>query len=168
MALVAAAACLLLAASASAVTRSQSRTASLDRDVFAQLNQIRAAHGLHTLALSPSLSAAALEHTREMVADGYFAHRSADGTPFWKRIRDYYPDGAFGYWSVGENLFWTTGPSTASAGLDAWMASPPHRANILDPTWQQVGVASVDSTDAPGVFGRVAVTVITTDFGVRR
>jgi uncharacterized protein YkwD len=141
---------------------------AVDHGVLVDLNRIRAEHGLKPLALSPSLSAAAMVHTQQMVAEGYFAHNSANGQPFWKRIQGFYPQGDFGYWSVGENLFWTTGTATAAAGMKAWMASPEHRANILDPAWRQIGIATVSSGAAPGTFGGMAVTLITTDFGVRR
>jgi uncharacterized protein YkwD len=49
--------------------------------------------------------------------------------------------------------------------MKAWMASPPHRANILDPRWRQIGISTVTSDDATGVFGDAGATVITTDFG---
>ncbi|HUK43787.1 MAG TPA: CAP domain-containing protein [Gaiellaceae bacterium] len=158
-----------LAPAASPATGSRQTTSlSVDLGVLDQLNQIRTAHGVAQLRLSSSLTAAATAHSRDMLAKGYFAHDSADGQPFWKRILAYYPAGRFGYWSVGENLFWTSGPGTAAAGVRAWMASPEHRSNILDPAWRQIGIAAVSSTDAPGTFDHRAVTVITTDFGVRR
>jgi uncharacterized protein YkwD len=163
----AAAACLGLLASTAGGSSTSQRT-SLDLSVLAQLNQIRTQHGLRVLALSAGLSDAAAQHSQEMVADGYFAHSSADGTPFWKRIRDYYPPGSTGTWSVGENLFWASGKVSATESVGAWMASPPHRANILDPAWRQIGIAAIDSMAAPGTFGGAPVTVITTDFGVRR
>jgi hypothetical protein len=47
------------------------------------------------------------------------------------------------------------------------MADPGHRANILSPTWRQIGISAESSSDAPGIFGGEAVTVITTDFGSR-
>jgi uncharacterized protein YkwD len=109
-----------------------------------------------------------MAHTRDMVANGYFAHSSADGEPFWRRIASFYPDGNYGYWSVGENLFWSNGAATPGAGVKAWMASPEHRATILDPRWTQIGVAAVSSAAAPGAFANRDVTVITADFGVRR
>jgi uncharacterized protein YkwD len=149
-------------------TASRSATAALDSGILVQLNQIRTDHGLKPLALSPSLSAAAMGHTRDMVSNGYFAHNSADGQPFWKRIAGFYPDGNYSYWSVGENLFWSTGFATPDASMQAWMASPEHRANILDPHWTQIGIAAVNSSAAPGTYNDLDVTVITTDFGVRR
>ena len=102
-----------------------------------------------------------------MLVRGYFAHKSADGSPFWKRIKTFYAEPRYGYWSVGENLFWASGSVTADASMKAWMASPGHRANILNPAWRQIGIAAVSSPDAPGTFSDLGVTVITTDFGVR-
>jgi uncharacterized protein YkwD len=155
-------------ASETRLSSSRSATAALDIGVLEQLNAIRSAHGLTTLTLNPSLSAAARTHSDEMLADGYFAHDSADGSPFWKRIQAFYPQGQFGYWLVGENLFWTAGSSTATQSMNAWMASPEHRANILDPAWRQIGISAATSPDAPGAYSGLSVTVITTDFGVRR
>jgi uncharacterized protein YkwD len=143
-------------------------TAAFDLGILSQLNEVRTSHGLHPLTLSRSLSAAAMAHTRDMVANGYFAHESADGEPFWKRIASFFPDGNYSYWSVGENIFWSIGVATPDAGLRAWMASPDHRATILDPRWTQIGIAALSSASAPGAFDNHDVTVITTDFGVRR
>jgi len=151
-----------------AVASSKRQNASLDFRVLAQLNQIRTAHGLAQLELTDRLSAAAHAHTLDMVAKGYFAHDSLGGTPFWKRIEGYYPSGKFSFWSVGENLFWESGAVDATAGVKAWMASPEHRANILSRTWREIGIASVTVPSAPGTFDGLGVTLITTDFGVRR
>ena len=146
----------------------RSASTTLDLGVFDELNQIRTQHGLKPLSLSGGLELAAQTHSSEMLANGYFAHNSSNGSPFWKRIEAYYPAGRFGYWSVGENLYWSSGPTSATAALKAWMASPEHRANILDPTWRQIGIAAASSPDAAGTYAGLGVTVITTDFGVRR
>jgi len=143
-------------------------TASLDLGVLGQLNKIRAEHHLAPLSLSPTLSLAAKMHSKDMLTKGYFAHESSNGSPFWKRIRAYYPESRYGYWSVGENLFWSTGLPSVETGMSAWMHSPEHRANILNPAWRQIGIAAVTSPDAPGTYAGLGVTVITTDFGVRR
>jgi uncharacterized protein YkwD len=141
--------------------------ASLQSGVLVQLNQIRRAHGLVPLKLSDALSAAADQHSTEMLAGGYFAHNSADGSLFWQRIARYYPSAQYRYWSVGENLLWIVGSLDATGVVDAWMASPEHRANILAPRWRDVGIAALYNTDAPGVFGGGAVLIVATDFGAR-
>jgi uncharacterized protein YkwD len=160
-------ACLALVALVpSALAGGTSGSATLDVGVLTQINAIRAQHNLAPLVLNPSLSDAAETHTMDMVDKGYFAHDSSNGTAFWKRIVTFYPRSGFHYWSVGENIFWARGSATATRGIEAWMASPPHRANILDADWRQVGIGSVTTT-APGTFGGRTVTVITADFGVR-
>jgi len=48
------------------------------------------------------------------------------------------------------------------------MASPEHRAVILDGSWREVGIGAVHADAASGMFLGRAVTVITTDFGAMR
>ena len=165
----------LLVALAAAPAGQAGRTAAgqastiqaLDAGVLAQLNAIRTAHGLVPLKLNPTLSAAASQHSDEMVSDGYFAHNSFNGSPFWKRLTRYSNAAAHGYWSVGENLLWSSPTVDAPSALRLWMASPEHRKNILTPSWREIGIAAVHVDSAPGTFSGQPVTVITTDFGVR-
>jgi len=139
----------------------------LESGVLAQINFIRVEHDLAPLRLSAELGEAAEEHSQEMAADGYFQHDSFDGSAFWKRIADFYSSAGYGYWSVGENLLWSS-PTVGSVGaLQLWMRSPEHRANILNPRWREIGVAAVHTMHAPGTYRHRTVTIITTDFGVR-
>jgi uncharacterized protein YkwD len=48
-----------------------------------------------------------------------------------------------------------------------WLASPEHRANLMNPHWREIGVAAVHVTAAPGIYRGLDVTIVTTDFGVR-
>ena len=135
--------------------------------MLVRVNEIRAQHGLVPLRLSARLTDAAAAHSEQMAVDGYFDHASADGTTFSKRIGHWYGPRDRGYWSVGENLLWSSPQVGPGAALRTWMGSPEHRANILDPKWREIGVSSVHVASAPGVFGGREVTIITTDFGVR-
>jgi uncharacterized protein YkwD len=141
---------------------------TLDTAVLVRLNAVRTAHGLAPLKANASLSAAAREHSSEMLDDGYFAHESFDGSPFWKRLDLYTQtvDGAG--WSAAENLLWVSPSVDAARAVELWMQSPEHRENILAPEWREIGVAAIHAERAPGAFGDRAVTVITADFGVRR
>jgi hypothetical protein len=38
----------------------------------------------------------------------------------------------------------------------------------MNPRWREIGVAAVHEPDAPGVYEGREVTIVTTDFGVRR
>jgi uncharacterized protein YkwD len=168
LALICLVAALAAAPAAFAGRRSAEQTSiqALDADVLAQLNAIRTAHGLVPLKPNVALSAAAERHSEEMLADGYFAHESYSGAPFWKRLTSYSGPTPYG-WSVGENLLWSSPGVDGSTALRTWMASPEHRQNILRPTWREIGIAAVHDASAPGTYGGQPVTVITTDFGVR-
>lgn len=141
---------------------------ALEAGVLADINAFRAEHGLSQLQPNPELTDAARQHSHEMALDGYFAHHSAGGGAFWKRIERFYPSTAWRYWSVGENLLWQSPDIAAGAALQLWLASPEHRANLLNPRWREIGVAAVHELHAPGMYHGMAVTVVTTDFGVRR
>lgn len=144
------------------------RMGSFETQFLGQLNAMRARRGLRPLRISRSLSAAAAEHSDQMAVRGYFAHESADGTSPDDRVEHYYPSRGYRYWSFGENLLWES-PTTSPAGaLAEWMGSRPHRANLLSRDWREIGIAAVHAASAPGVYGGSPVTILTTDFGVRR
>src|ERR671935_628984 len=159
----------LLAAPAGAVAHRQTGAMQqLQAGVLAELNATRHQYGLVPLHSSSSLAAAARQHSVEMAARGYFSHTSANGTAFDKRIARFYPIGRYGYWSVGENLLWSSPDVDPAGALRMWMNSPEHKANILNGRWRQIGISAVHVDSAPGVYGGAPVTIITTDFGVRR
>jgi hypothetical protein len=45
------------------------------------------------------------------------------------------------WWAAGQNLAW--GFWTPEEAFDAWMKSPEHRANILEPIYRRTGIARV-------------------------
>jgi uncharacterized protein YkwD len=141
---------------------------TLDSALLVQINDVRGTHDLVPLKRSAPLSESADEHSAEMARVGYFAHSSRDRSSFSTRIEHVYSSSGYAYWSVGENLLYA-GPSIGAVdAMSLWMHSPGHRANILDPSWREIGIAVRHSDSAPGVFDGGPVTIITTDFGVRR
>jgi uncharacterized protein YkwD len=140
----------------------------LEAGVLAQINTVRRQHGQAPLRLSPQLRAAANVHSTSMATGGFFSHESADGTLFWKRVARFYPQGSRRFWSVGENLLWSSPDVDPAGAVRMWMNSPPHRVNLLNPRWREVGLSAVHVDVGPGVFGSDPVTVLTADFGVRR
>jgi uncharacterized protein YkwD len=102
-----------------------------------------------------------------MANDGYFTHASRDGTAFWKRIMRFYPQTGFIRWSVGEDLLWESPDVTPQGAIKMWMASPPHRENLLNPAWREMGISAVRADSGTGTFQGLTVTVVTADFGVR-
>ena len=143
-------------------------TRALEGLVLGQINVVREAHGLRPLAPSIRLSAAARQHSAEMAARGYFDHDSANGSSFDSRIERYYPMGQHRYWSVGENLLYSSPDVDAAGAVSMWMRSPPHRANLLSKTWREIGLSAVHEASAPGAYHGLEVTILTADFGVRR
>jgi uncharacterized protein YkwD len=162
----------LVGVSAAQATPTQPRKpaaslSSLEQGVLAAINVFRTQNHLPTLRLSTSLNTAAREHSQQMATQGYFAHESGDGSAFWKRIQRFYPSGSMRYWSVGENLLWSSPDVDASRALEMWLASPEHRANLMTAKWREIGVSAVHVVAAPGSYKGLDVTIVTTDFGVR-
>jgi uncharacterized protein YkwD len=141
---------------------------SLEQGVLADINALRREHGLAPLRVSSRLSPAAKQHSSEMAARGYYSHDSANGSSFDRRIARYYPMGDSRYWSVGENLLWSSPDVDAGGALDMWWNSPEHRKNMLTARWREIGLSAVHVPAAPGTYGGREVTIVTTDFGVRR
>jgi uncharacterized protein YkwD len=138
----------------------------LQSDVLHAVNAFRRAKGLPPLRASAALSATALRHSLAMAELGFFGHAGPRGAPFWRRIQASYRPGE-GVWSVGENIVWASPALSAQQAIDLWLASPPHRRNLLDAAWRDVGVGAVQALGAPGVYHGLDVTIVTVDFGVR-
>jgi uncharacterized protein YkwD len=165
----AAASPLVLQASRLATPLAPTAQTALGGSVVQELNRVRATRGLPPLRHSASLAAAARKHSTQMARFGFFDHSSPDGTPFWRRIERFYGDRGFSYWEVGENIFWQSPAAPAALPVvREWLASPPHRANLLARKWREVGVGVVNMPSAPGVYRGRPVTIVTVDFGLRR
>ena len=113
------------------------------------LNGERADHGLAPLAPNDSLRAAAAAYAQDLVAGSYFSHTGRDGSDVYDRIeRAGYLERAGG-WALGENLAWGTGVlATPASIMQAWMNSPGHRANILNPSYREIGIGIVTGNPA--------------------
>jgi uncharacterized protein YkwD len=145
---------------------SVTRVTSLEGSLIRQINLVRATRGLHRLTRSSALSRTAVGHSVAMTTQGFFTHESADGKPFWHRVEQTYTRTRG--WTVGENLAMFGGaPPSAADIVQAWLASPPHRANLLRPIFREAGVGIVFNPAAGGVFGGAPTWVVTLDVGRR-
>lgn len=115
---------LVLALALAACTPEQSAT-------YDRVNTIRAEHGVRTLLPSPAAMTKAQAWAEHLAAAGKLEH-----SDLWADM----PDGGH---AVGENV--GTGPTLAAID-DAFMASPEHRANLLDPQWNWVGTGVAHDT----------------------
>jgi len=159
--------CIAVSPAGATANRPATPMSTLEQGVLADINSLRAQHGLAPLRISSRLSSAARQHSAEMAARGYFSHDSANGSSFDKRIARYYPIGGGHYWSVGENLLWSSPDVDAGGALTMWWNSPEHRKNMLSARWREIGLSAVHVMTAPGTYGGREVTIVTTDFGVR-
>lgn len=108
--------------------------------VVAYTNEERAKSGLGPVTYNPVLSDAARRKAADMFSAQYWAHTSPSGKEPW----DFMREARYTYRVAGENLardFMDT-PSMISA----WMASPTHRANIMNPRYSDIGIAVVNGT----------------------
>jgi uncharacterized protein YkwD len=109
----------------------------------------RGRHGMGSLRIHGALRRAAKRHARDLVRRRYFGHVSPAGTnPVDRALAGGYR-GARKI-EVRENLLtWSTSLTPAEV-MRKWMASPPHRGDILHPHWRDVGIALVRaSTSSP-------------------
>lgn len=95
---------------------------------------------LNPLTVDPVLVAAAREHSREMCEKNYFSHDSPTPSTHTPMMRYLEELGARPqYAMVGENLFYCS-TVDVNRGEYAFMHSPPHRENILNPRFDSIGI----------------------------
>jgi uncharacterized protein YkwD len=131
------------------------------------VNRARLAHGELALRLNPALQRAAQRHTESMAFGDYFEHIGPAGQTPAARMRaaGYISSRRAGY-EVGENLaMGTLWLATPRAIVSGWMASPGHRANILDPRFRDTAIGISPHPPAEFAHGRRGA-VYTQDFGV--
>jgi uncharacterized protein YkwD len=116
--------------------------------IVSAMNSVRAANGVPPLSVGKALTRAARAHSVDMARRGYFEHGA-----FVQRLRRFGVRAPY----VGENLAYGTQPLTAVAIVQMWIASPPHRQNLLDRSFRRVGV---------GVAG-ASTRLVTADFAGR-
>lgn len=104
------------------------------QEVVNLTNQRRAQAGLSALSLNQTLSGAAYTKGRDMIDKDYWAHVAPDGTQPWKFFSQF----GYKYRYAGENL--ARDFSNANDAVNAWMNSPTHRENILNPKYKEIGI----------------------------
>jgi len=130
------------------------------------INRARAHYGLVALEYNPDLRDSATGHSDSMVVHRYFAHEGPGGSVDSRISRTGYLDKGVQDFSIGENIAAGSGHdgSPLQIFID-WMHSPPHRANILDPSFRDAGVGVARGFP----LGRAgAAATYTVDFGARK
>lgn len=115
---------------------------AFEMEVVSLTNEIRASRGLGELKADRDLAEAAEGHSRDMATNNFFGHVGSDGDRFFDRTSDAGYDGRY----VGENI--AAGHDTPEQVVAAWMRSDGHRANILNPKFNEIGVGFVSDDDS--------------------
>ncbi len=107
------------------------------------INSIRSSHGLQLLNPNPVLNSIARSRSQDMINRNYFSHYTPEG----KNIFNIFVENGIMYAAAGENLSQASPPSWGSPEtvVNIWMSSNPHRANLLNPHFGQLGLGVVDS-----------------------
>lgn len=114
-----------------------------EQQLIRELNQSRAQHGLSPLKVDPRLVGAAREHSKKMAAANTLSHVLPGEPSVAERIAD----AGVHYSRSGENVGYNTDFNGIQSGF---MHSPPHRANILNPDYKEVGIGV--ARDRNGVY----------------
>jgi uncharacterized protein YkwD len=122
--------------------------AALMSQVVTRTNQLRHAHGCGQLGVDHDLIDASVRQSYYMASTRRFGHRGPGGSTFVTRAR------AAGYAQpAGENIAW--GYGTAAQVVGAWMASPQHRANMLNCAARSIGTGVVYALDGTPYYTEV-------------
>ncbi|MEK7109282.1 MAG: CAP domain-containing protein [Patescibacteria group bacterium] len=119
-------------------------------------NEARAAQNDGQLVENKLLAAAAQKKAEDMAEGGYFAHQSPDGKQPW----DFITAAGYDYQYAGENL--AVRFVDSKDVVNAWMASPTHRANIVKAAYRETGIGI-----AQGIYKGSSATYVVQYFGAR-
>ena len=140
----------VLAASAAADDpKAEKPKLSMEEQAILDLtNRERKAAGLPALKPSPVLMKLAREHSATMARLGQLGHE-LDGKTFNDRLRA----AKVAYRGAGENVGYAY--PTPKAAVAGWMSSGPHRANLLNREFTEIGVAVAKSADGTPYWTQV-------------
>ena len=110
------------------------------RQLFDDVNATRARLGLARLTPDPQLDAIAKQVAQQMATRHYFGHTDPSGVTFEQRMRA----SGYHYTYAAENMAFDQDEAHANA---AFLHSPGHYANIVDPSPHKLGIAVVAAGD---------------------
>ena len=128
-----------------------------DMDILDEINKERVKSGAGPLVFSIDLERSARQKTEDMITHTYFSHER-DGRVFENFIEDEH----YEYIVIGENLARGEFKSVPKL-VRAWLSSPAHKKNIVDPRFQETGIALI-----PGTYNGTTVLYVTQHFGTQK
>lgn len=128
--------------------------ADITKSVLENLvNQTRQSIGLPTLVNNEKLSQAAQLKAENMIQYQYFDHTSPSGISPWF----WFSKAGYNYKYAGENL--AIGFYDSEEVYNAWLNSPSHKANIVNPNYKEIGTAVLSG------FGPNNTIIVVQEFG---
>ena len=112
-------------------------------NVLKDINDERVSHNLKPLYLNTNLDQAANLKSKDMINRDYFEHYAFGLTPW-----DFIKIQGYDFSVAGENLAMDF--ATSEGMVKAWMDSPDHRQNILNPRYEDIGIGVVKGTFTDG------------------
>lgn len=128
------------------------------------INRERAARGMKPLRSDRKQQKAASGHNKLMIRKRCFSHQCSGERDLVGRMEDsgYLPCSCS--WSVGENIAWGSGSTSSPRSIvSAWMNSAPHRANILNGQFEEIGIGIHSGSPE----GSKQTATYTTDFAYK-
>jgi uncharacterized protein YkwD len=126
--------------------------------LLASTNTARANNQAPALSINSQLTSAAQAKANDMATRNYWSHNTPEGNPPWIFVTAQ----GYAYQKLGENL--ATGFSDEQATVDGWMASPPHKENMLNPDYSEVGFGFANNSDYTAAGGG-PMTIIVAFYG---
>ena len=121
--------------------------------VLEAVNQERQRLGIPPLVLNANLIEAAQNHSNDMATNGTLTHVSSDGSQFWERIAQ------TGYTlSTGAENVLQRADTNPHGVFQQWNDSAPHRANMLNQDYIEVGIAYAQASNGTYYFTMVLAT----------
>lgn len=108
--------------------------AYVEEEIIALCNELRQDYGLPPLIINWEAARVARHKVEDMKTHNYFGHDSPVYGSFFDMLKNFH----ITFESAGENI--AMGFSTPQSVMEAWLASPDHRRNILNRSFSQAGV----------------------------
>jgi uncharacterized protein YkwD len=122
--------------------------------LLADTNAARSSNGIGPLSLNSKLDAAAQANADDMAARDYWSHYTPEGNPPWVWVDNQ----GYAYQALAQNL--ATGFSDEQSTVNGWMASPPHRENLLNGTYTEVGFGFANNPNYTAAGGGPQTIVV--------
>ncbi|MFY2823744.1 CAP domain-containing protein [Ruegeria sp. MALMAid1280] len=122
-----------------------STASTFEQEMLALINEERTSRGLNPLKLETRLNDSAEDHSAWMLNTDTFSHTGSNGSSATERMQDAGFDFS-GNWRSGENIAWQSERGAQGISDDveqlhqSLMNSPGHRANILNPDYEYIGI----------------------------